>query len=323
MAQSKFVASLMALSLAVGSCVTVAHAQQYPSRAITLVVGYPAGGLSDLPARAMAPELQARLGVPVVIENRVGGSGMVAGGYVARAEPDGYTLLVTSSANVTNPQGVTMPYDVIKDFAPIGMILEGPALILISNPSLPFKSVADMVTHAKANPGKLNFGSSGAGTVNALAIAQLAKQAGIQIVDVPYRGITQAGIAVTTGEIQASFVFQGAAKPLVMQAKARGLASTAEKRNPDWPELPTMVESGFKDFVHQGFVGLVAPAKTPPEVVALLNKHMNEIVNSTTYKTRFAPSGMQPLEKNSPGDFGAYIRNAIDANKLRMQLMGK
>ncbi len=323
MAQSKFAASLLAVSLVAGAWTTAAHAQQFPNRVITLVVGYPAGGLSDLPARAMAPELQARLGVPVVIENRVGGSGMVAGGYVARAEPDGYTLLVTSSANVTNPQGVTMPYDVIKDFAPIGMILEGPALILISNPSLPFKSVADMLTHARANPGKLNFGSSGAGTVNALAIAQLAKQAGVQIVDVPYRGITQAGIAVTTGEIQASFVFQGAAKPLVMQGKARGLASTAERRNPDWPELPTMVESGFKDFVHQGFVGLVAPARTPPEIVALLNKHMNEIVTSSTYRARFAPSGMQPLEKNSPADFDAYIRNAIDANKTRMQLMSK
>ena len=110
------------------------RATAIPSRPITLVVSYPAGGLSDLPARALAPELQARLGVPVVIENRVGGSGMVAGAHVARSEPNGYTLLVTSSANVTNPQGVQMPYDVVADFAPVGMILEGPPLILISNP---------------------------------------------------------------------------------------------------------------------------------------------------------------------------------------------
>jgi tripartite-type tricarboxylate transporter receptor subunit TctC len=293
------------------------QAERYPARPVTLVVSYPAGGLSDLPARALAPELQARLGVPVVIENRVGGSGMVAGTYVARAEPDGHTLLVTSSANVTNPQGVTMPYDIVADFAPIGMILEGPALILITNPSRPYRSVAELIAYGKANPGKLSFGSAGAATVNALAIAEFGTEAGIQIVEVPYRGITQAGIAVVAGEIDGAFVFQGAAKPLVMEGKARGLASTAQKRDPGWPELPTMVESGFPKFVHQGFVGLVAPAKTPPAVVALLNKHVNEIVRSDTYRARFAPSGMHPLENNSPADFDAYIRRELERNRER------
>jgi len=306
------------LSVAIGSGAW-AQGERYPTRAITLVVSYPAGGLSDLPARALAPELQARLGVPVVVENRVGGSGMVAGAYVARSEPNGYTLLVTSSANVTNPQGVQMPYDVVADFAPVGMILEGPPLILISNPALPVTSVAELITYGKANPGKLSFGSSGAGTVNALAIAQLAAEAGIQVVDVPYRGITQAGIAVVAGEIHASFVFQGAAKPLVMEGKARGLASTAKRRDPNWPELPTMVESGFPKFVHQGFVGLVAPAKTPPAVVALLNKHVNEIVRSDAFRARFAPSGMHPVENNSPADFDAYIRRELARNKERAE----
>ena len=295
------------------------QAERYPGRPVTLVVSYPAGGLSDLPARALAPELQARLGVPVVIENRVGGSGMVAGTYVARAEPDGHTLLVTSSANVTNPQGVTMPYDIVADFAPIGMILEGPALILITNPSRPYKSVAELIAYGKANPGKLSFGSAGAATVNALAIAQFGAEAGIEIVDVPYRGITQAGIAVVGGEIDSAFVFQGAAKPLVIEGKARGLASTAQQRDPGWPELPTMVESGFPKFVHQGFVGLVAPAKTPPAVVALLNKHVNEIVRSDAYRARFAPSGMHPLENNSPAEFDAYIRREIERHKERSQ----
>ncbi len=169
--------------------------------------------------------------MPVVIENRVGGSGMVAGAYVARSEPTGYTLLVTSSANMTNPQRVTMPYDVVADFAPVGMILEGPALILITNPTLPFKSVPELIAYGKANPGKLGFGSSGSGTVNALAIAQLSAEAGIEIVDVPYRGITQAGIAVVAGEIEGAFVFQGAARPLVAEGKARGLADRAAARS--------------------------------------------------------------------------------------------
>jgi tripartite-type tricarboxylate transporter receptor subunit TctC len=320
----RFRSALLGLVLVTMAPATVnAQGERFPSRPITLVVGYPAGGLSDLPARALAPELQARLGVPVVIENRVGGSGMIAGAYVARSEPSGYTLLVTSSANVTNPQGVTMPYDVVADFSPIGMILEGPALILITNPALPAKSVSELIAYGKANPGKLSFGSSGAGTVNALAIAQLGAEAGIKIVDVPYRGITQAGIAVVAGEIEAAFVFQGAARPLVAEGKVRGLASTAPKRNPGWPELPTMVESGFPKFVHQGFVGLVAPAKTPPAVVALLNKHINEIVRSDAFRARFAPSGMHPVDNNSPADFDAYIRHELARNKERAEAVRK
>jgi tripartite-type tricarboxylate transporter receptor subunit TctC len=296
-----------------------AQEDRYPARTITLVVSYPAGGLSDLPARALAPDLQARLGVPVVIENRVGSGGMLAGAHVARAEPNGYTLLVTSSANITNPQGVAMPYDVVADFAPVAMILEGPPLILIVNPSAPYKSVAELVAYGRANPGKLSFGSAGAGTVSGLAIAQLNQEAGIDIVDVPYRGATQAGIAVVAGEIQGAFAFQGGARPLLMEGKARGLATTADKRAPDWPELPTMVESGFPAFVHQGFTGLVAPAKTPPAVVALINKHVNEIVRSEAYRARFAPSGMHPIENNTPADFDAYIRRELARNKDRTE----
>jgi tripartite-type tricarboxylate transporter receptor subunit TctC len=318
MSRLKVISALLGFALlATAPTVPAAQEERYPSRTITLVVSYPAGGLSDLPARALAPELQARLGVPVVIENRVGGGGMLAGAHVARAEPNGYTLLVTSSANITNPQGIAMPYDVIADFAPVAMILEGPPLILIVHPSAPYKSVVELIAYAKANPGKLSFGSAGAGTVSGLVIAQLNREAGIDIVDVPYRGATQAGIAVVAGEIQGSFAFQGAARPLVREGKARGLATTAEKPAPDWPELPTMAESGFPTFVHQGFTGLVAPAKTPPAIVALINKHVNEIVRSDTYRARFAPSGMHPVERNRPADFDAYIRREVANNKER------
>jgi tripartite-type tricarboxylate transporter receptor subunit TctC len=305
--------------MAVAGTAAAAQTESYPTRTITLVVSYPAGGLSDLPARALAPELQARLGVPVVIENRVGGGGMLAGAHVARAEPNGYTLLVTSSANITNPQGVAMPYDVIADFAPVAMLLEGPPLILIVHPSAPYKSLAELVAYGKANPGKLSFGSAGAGTVSGLVIAQLNREAGIDIVDVPYRGATQAGVAVVANEIQGSFAFQGGARPLLMDGKVRGLATTADKRARDWPDIPTMAESGFPTFVHQGFTGLVAPAKTPPAVVALINMHVNEIVRSETYRARFAPSGMYPIENNTPADFDAYIRGELARNKERTE----
>lgn len=316
---SRLISALLAAALLAAPTAAAAQSERFPARAITLVVSYPAGGLSDLPARALAPELQARLGVPVVIENRVGGGGMLAGTHVARAEPTGATLLVTSSANITNPQGIAMPYDVIADFSPVAMILEGPPLILIVHPSAPYKSVAELIAYGKANPGKLSFGSAGAGTVSGLVIAQLSREAGIGIVDVPYRGATQAGIAVVTGEIQGAFAFQGGAKPLATDDKVRALATTADRRAPDWPELPTMAESGFPAFVHQGFTGLVAPARTPPAVIALINRHVNEIVRSDAFRARFAPSGMHPIANNSPADFDAYIRRELARNQERTE----
>ena len=243
---------------------------------------------------------------------------MVAGAHVARAEPNGYTLLVTSSANVTNPQGVAMPYDVIADFAPVG---DDPGRAAAD----PHRSSVGAV-QVGGRARRLRQGQSRQAQLRQRrrrhrerARDRAARRArpGSRSSMCPTAASTQAGVAVVAGEIQGSFVFQGAAKPLVMEGKARGLASTADKRAADWPELPTMAESGFPEFVHQGFVGLVAPAKTPPAIVALLNKHVNEIVRSDAYRARFAPSGMHPVESNTPADFDAYIRREIARHKER------
>jgi tripartite-type tricarboxylate transporter receptor subunit TctC len=300
-------ATLVAVSFAGG-----AGAQEYPSRTITFVVPFPAGGLSDVAARIVAQEMQKRLGQTFVVENRVGGSGTIGGSYVARAAPDGYTLLVNAGADTTNPHYMQLTYDPIKDFSPIGMIAEGPPLVLIVSPSSPYKSVQELVAGARANPGKLSFGSSGRGTSPSIAVSQLKFMANIDVIDVPYRGATQALVGVMSGEVQASFGFQSTAKVPADEGKVRALAITSAQRSSSWPQLPTMNESGFPGFEHQGFVGLTAPAKTPASVIGLLNRHLNAIVSAQSFRTHFAPFGMQPREKNSPEDFAEYIQRATE-----------
>ena len=162
-----------------------------------------------------------------VVENRVGGSGTIGAGYVARAEPDGHTLLVNSIADVMNLHYVRAPYDILKDFSAIGMIVQGPPMVLLVHPNTPFKSVADLVAYAKMNPGKLNFASAGPGTPASVATSQLNRDAGIEIVDVPYRGSVATAVAVVSGEVQASFVFYGTAREMAKEGKVRALASTS------------------------------------------------------------------------------------------------
>jgi tripartite-type tricarboxylate transporter receptor subunit TctC len=308
------VVALFGIALVSGLFATSAAAQKYPSRAVTLVVPFPAGGLSDVAARVLAVKLQNRLGVPFIVENRVGGAGTIGAAKVARSKPDGYTILVNSIADVTNLHYVPVPYDILKDFTEIGMIIEGPPLVLVVNPAVPQKSVSELIAFAKANPGKLNFSSSGPGTPPAIALAQLKVDADVDIVDVPYRGSVPATLAVVSGEVQAGFVFQGTARQLADAGKLRTLALTAVRRDQSWPEVPTMIESGFRNFEHQGFSGLLAPAKTPPEIIALLNKHLNEIIRQPAFRDQFAANGMRPPDNNSPQDFAAYMRREIERN---------
>jgi tripartite-type tricarboxylate transporter receptor subunit TctC len=307
--------ALIAVASALALIAESAIAQKYPSRAVTLVVPFPAGGLSDIASRALAAELQKRLGAPFVVENRVGGSGTIGAAHVARSEPDGYTILVNSIADVTNLHYLPTPYDILKDFTEIGMIIEGPPLVLVVNPGVPYKSVSELVAFAKASPGKLNFASSGPGTPPAIALAQLKADAALDILDVPYRGSAPATLAVVSGEVQAGFVFQGTARQLSDESKVRTLASTAPRRDESWPELPTMIELGFTNFEHRGFSGLLVPAKTPPEIIGILNKSLNEIIREPAFRNRFVANGMRPPDDNSPQAFAAYIRREIERNR--------
>ena len=269
-----------------------APAQNYPNRAITFVVPFAPGGLTDIPARVLAAVMQERIGASIVVENKTGGSGVVGASHVWRSEPDGYTLLVNALADVQNLHYIPVPYNAVTDFAMIGKIADGPPLVLIIDAKLPYKSLAELVADAKANPNKISFGTSGPASSPIIALTQLNALAGTKIVDVPYRGSGQAAAAVVTSAIQGTFTFYSSAKPLAEDGKARALAVSSNERIASWPDVPTMGELGFPGFDHSGFVGLAAPAKTPPQIIAFLNKHLNEALSSDLFKQRMGPLGM-------------------------------
>src|SRR5262245_23768974 len=297
-----------------------ASAQNYPTRPITLVVPFAPGGLSDVPARVLAAELQERIGQSVVVENRTGASGVTGATSVLRAEPDGYTLLVNALADVQNLHYLPVPYDPIKDFALIGMLVDGPPLVLIVNGVLPYRSVAELVADAKANPNKISFGTSGPATSPAIAVTQLNAMAHTNIVGVPYRGSGAAAGGVATGEVQGSFVFYSNARPLSDDGRARALAVASAQRLASWPEIPTMAELGFPGVDHRGFVGLAAPGKTPAPVVEFLNKHLNEVIKSASFRRRMEPLGFTIPTDNTPERFAEFMRreNAKQAELARL-----
>ena len=280
---------------------TDAPAQTYPSRPITMVVPFAAGGLTDVPARVLAAMLQERIGQSIVVENKPGGSGTVGGAYAVRAAPDGYTLFANSIADAQNLFFLPVPYNAIDDFSMIGMIVEGPPLVLIIDAALPYKTLAELVADARANPGKLSFGTSGPATSPAMALAQLNALAKTEIAGVPYRGSGEAARNVSGGGVQGAFAFYAQAKPLADAGNLRALAVASLKRIETWPEVPTMAELGFPNFDYGGFVGLAAPAKTPAPVVAFLNKELNAVIQSADFKKRMEALGMTvPSAENTP-----------------------
>ena len=282
-----------------------APAQNYPSRPITMIVPFAVGGLTDVPARVLAAMLQERIGQNIVVENKPGGSGTLGGSYAVRAAPDGYTLFANSIADAQNLYFLPVPYNAIDDFAMIGMIVEGPPLVLIIDAALPYKSLDELLADARANPSKISFGTSGPATSPAMATAQLNSLAKTAIAGVPFNGSGEAARNVTASGVQGAFAFYAQAKPLADSGKVRALAIASPQRIATWPEVPTMQELGFPNFDYTGFVGLAAPAKTPPAIVAYLNKQLNEVVQSEAFRSRMAALGMTvpALAQNTPDAF--------------------
>jgi tripartite-type tricarboxylate transporter receptor subunit TctC len=298
---------LIAVLLAGMLLATNAQAQKYPERAITIVVPYPPGGLTDIPARLLAAMMQEKVGQGVIIENKTGGNGTIGVAYVARAEPDGYTLLANSLSDAQSLHFVPLSYSAVDDFAEIGWIVDGPPVALIVNAQLPYKTLADLIADAKARPEKISFGTTGPASTAAMAVAQINKAAGINVVGVPYRGSGDAAQAVASGAIQGVFTYYSQSKPLVDDGKARALAVAAPVRIAGWPDVPTFQELGYKiDF--RGFVGLAAPAKTPKPILEYLNKQLNTVVQSDAFKSRMAALGMTVPADNTPEKYDAFMR---------------
>ena len=247
----------------------------YPTRPLRIIVPWPPGGANDVMARIAGDHLQRAWGQPVVIENRPGGGGSLGTDLVAKAAPDGYTLLLGSVGPLTvNPSlYVSLPYEPLRDFAPVIILGKAPNVLVVP-PALPVNSVAELVALAKARPGALNFGSPGIGTSPHLAAELFKQHFGVEIVHVPYRGNTATLEALIKGEIQVIFDSMAQAVVQVRAGMEKALAITAPTRWPDLPEVPSMAEAGAPQVDVQSWFGLVAPARTPPEIVQRLNTEL-------------------------------------------------
>jgi len=275
MPRSRF--ALAALLAVLSAVPGAARAQPaYPGRTITMVVPFPAGGPTDIIARILAGALQQSLGQNVIIDNRAGGGGNLGIAYVARANPDGYTLLFTSTAIAVNPGlFANLPYDPIKDFAPITELVNAPNVLFV-RPDSGMHSIADLVAKAKAEPNTMNYASPGVGTKSHLTGELLKLRAGIDIQHIPYRGGGPATQALVSGTVQLASVALAPVEPLIKSGTVRALAVTGATRWYSLPEITTMIESGYPGFISDTFNALFAPAGTPPEIVALLVKEARE-----------------------------------------------
>jgi len=304
-------ASLLAATL--GALAMGASAQAaYPDKPVHIVVGFSAGGTTDVIARIMAKELSQALDQSFVVENKPGAGSNIATEYVARAQPDGYTLLfvaVTSAINQTLYKNVK--FDLTKDFAPVALGAKVPN-ILVVNPNVPVKSVKELVDYAKANPGKLAFASSGSGTSIHMAGELFKLRAGLDVLHVPYKGSAPAVTDLIGGQVQFMFDNMPSSWPHVKGGKLRALAVTTSKRSPTAPDLPTMQESGFDKFDVSSWFGLIAPAGTPPEVIEKLNAVMVKAQDNPEVQKAFAGLGAVG-EKTTPAEFGAFIKSEVES----------
>jgi len=282
----------------------------YPSKAIKIIAPVQPGGGVDLVARTIGERLQKTLGQPVVIENQSGGGGIVGSQATARAAPDGYTLMVGYvGTHGTNPAVRKLPYDAIKDFTPIAMV-GGTPNVLVVPPSLPVKTLPEFIDYAKANKGKLSYGSSGPGTLTHLAMEQLKVETGIDLQHVAYRGISPAITDILGGQTQALFPGLAAALPHIKADKMRPLAVTGARRHPLLPDVPTFEELGHKGFDGVQWYGIVGPANLPPAIVATLNKAINDALSDPALRERLSGEALEPMPM-TPEQFGAYMRGDI------------
>ncbi|MCC7271842.1 MAG: tripartite tricarboxylate transporter substrate binding protein, partial [Alphaproteobacteria bacterium] len=281
---------------------------QYPEKLVRIVVPYVAGGNLDLIGRIAAQALTEALGQTFIVDNKAGANGNVGTDQVARSAPDGYTLAMVSAGTLTINQSLypKMPFDSEKDLTPITLVASGP-MVLEVHPSLPIKSVADLVAYAKSKPGALNFGSGGNGTLAHLSLEMLKTRAGIDIVHVPYKGTSLALNDLAGASIQGMFDTLSTSVPFIESGKLRALAVTSAKRSAILPDLPTIGESGVAGYVAEAWSGLVAPAGTPPAIVAKIQSALAVALVRPETKEKLARLGSEPVVSTS-AEFAETIR---------------
>lgn len=288
----------------------VASAQEYPSRPIRIVVPVVAGGSPDILARLIGGKLRERWGQPVVVDNRAGAGQMIGADLVAKSAPDGHTVLLPTVTYTTSAATQSkLPFDPVNDLTGVTMIGEGPFLVTV-HPSLPVKTIKDLIALAKKKPGELNYASSGTGSILHLVTEVMAASAGIKLVHVPYKSIAPAVTETVGGQVPLLIGSMPSVYTQVKAGRLRALAVTTAKRSPFVPELPTVAEAGIPGFEARQWWGMFAPGKTPRSIIAKLNGEIHRILAADDVKARLADEGAEPVV-TSPEAFSAFVKNEI------------
>jgi tripartite-type tricarboxylate transporter receptor subunit TctC len=288
-----------------------AHAQAYPDRPIRIIVPFGPGGFTDVAARILQKELAAAIGQSVVIENKPGAGSTIGTAEVSKARPDGYTLAMISTAHVISPHLYKqMPYDALRDFTPVMKLAEGP-YVLVVHPSLPAKSVAELVAMARAEPGKIDYASSGNGSAQHLVGALFTRMAGVDLNHVPYKGSNQAMSDVLGGQVKVSFVGVPNALPNLVSGKLRALGVSSAKRYGELPDVPTIAEAGIAGYDATIWLGLLAPPGTPRDIVQKLNTEVVRVLSTPEARRLMASAGVE-VATSSPEDFGRLLQSEFE-----------
>lgn len=298
----------IAASLVAAAAFSAAAQSTYPERPVKLVVGFPAGQATDLVARLLAERLSKSLGQPIVVENKPGQGASLAVAQVAKAAPDGYTMVLTAAAAmVTNPHLYkNVGYDPLRDFAPSAMLIEIP-LALVAHPSAPFNTVPELIAYAKANPGKLSYSSSGSGTMSHLAMERLKREAGVSLIHIPYQGSPRSMNDLMAGNVAVAFDTLTVTVPQIEAKRMKAIAVAAAKRAPSLPNVPTVSESGPADFIASPWLGVVFPAGTPKEIVTKMNGELMKVMDDSGMQKSLQSIGAVPRTAG-PEEFEKIIK---------------
>jgi tripartite-type tricarboxylate transporter receptor subunit TctC len=313
---------LKRLLLAAAFCVasaTVAIAQNYPTRTVTIIVGYPGGTPVDTIARVIAGKLTERVGRPFIVENKPGAGSSIGAADVVKATPDGYTLYLSSIANTTNPSFNKLNFDFAKDLAPISQVCDVPVLLVV--PSSGPASVAELIKQAQEKPGSLAFGSSGNGTATHLFAELFSHESGIKLAHIPYKGSSQAVVDLLASRIQMMFSPAGTVLPHVKAGKLRALAVSGRHRVSELPDVPTFAEAGIKNLDFSLWFGLNTTAGTPPAIIEYLNKQVATVLATPEVKAQLVPQMIFPVSTTSES-FGAFIREDLERWRRVVQASG-
>ncbi len=305
-----FVQQLGALGVAAPLASAYGQAPAYPARPITLVIPYSPGGPTDAVARALADTLRSRLGQPVLVENKPGAGTAIANEFVARASPDGYTLLLAGSSLTMAAAMKKVNYNPVRDYAPVSMVLSLEMFLAVRS-DVPARNLAELISWLKANPGKASYGSVGSGSVTHLQMELFKSLTGTDVVHIPYKGTAPAMTDLIGGRIQMMFDSITTSGPYLKTGALRALAITLPKRSPSLPDIPTFAEAGLPAFDAVAWTGILAPAGTPADVVARLNRELTAALNDPTVLTRLNTMGGIPTA-SSPAEFAAKLKSETE-----------